>query len=215
MKKFTALFLVVFLSACTLSTPAGTETPVITEEATQAATLLPTRTDLPNLEVPHVTVTSINNILPTANPLFTETPLPIGIRAVTDSPPQVTVAVTTVVAPTTVIPTAGVTSIATSTLATTTSEFTFPSVYPTVNSVTLRQGQTLLVNYDVTIFNPGQGRVYIVVRDPSGEDIYRLVVTETTKETAEVPVEEGGQFEILAAPENISGQYSISYGFRN
>lgn len=90
----------------------------------------------------------------------------------------------------------------------------FPDTYPDVAEVQLRAGQTLIVNYDIQINNPDRGRVFIIVRDPTGAIIWRAMFSETVRASAEVPAETGGMYQVAAAIQNLSGSYQMSFDIR-
>lgn len=90
----------------------------------------------------------------------------------------------------------------------------FPATFQGGFPVTVRAGQTLILNYSVTIDNPGRGRVFFVLRDPSGADVWRLAVTETADTSADITISASGEHQLLVASEDLDGQYSISFDFR-
>jgi hypothetical protein len=92
-----------------------------------------------------------------------------------------------------------------------TANIPFPQTFPDQHEVTIQQGRQLIINYDVIINNPGRGRVYLVVRDPAGETIWQLPVIQTESAAVEIEIQRSGTHEILAAVENLSGRYSLSY----
>jgi hypothetical protein len=89
----------------------------------------------------------------------------------------------------------------------------FPVFYPFDQRATVQQGQTLIVNYNTEMTNP-TGRVFLVVRDSGGNDIYREVITEEGAGSAEVTVGVSGDYRILAATEGNVSNFNFTYGIR-
>ncbi|MDX1993433.1 MAG: hypothetical protein SF029_13670 [bacterium] len=89
----------------------------------------------------------------------------------------------------------------------------FPVFYPFDQRATLQQGQTLIVNYNTDMTNP-TGRVFLVVRDSAGNDIYREVITEEGAGSAEVTVGASGDYRILAATEGNVANFNFTYDIR-
>ncbi len=93
-------------------------------------------------------------------------------------------------------------------------EIPFPTTFNETYTVNVQAGNTLLVEYTVTLTNPGTGRVFVLVRDPGGSEVARLTLTETVEDVEEIPVASGGEYTILVAYENLRGNYSVQYSQR-
>lgn len=106
------------------------------------------------------------------------------------------------------LPTESSTSEATPTL-----EVAFPTVFQDQYPVNVSAGQTLVVNYNVTLNNT-DGRIFILVRDSANAEVSRFVVTETANDALEVEIATSGVHTILVAYENLDGNYSVSYEIR-
>jgi len=91
----------------------------------------------------------------------------------------------------------------------------FPDTYSEVSELQLRAGQTLIVNYDVQINNPDRGRVFVIVRDPAGEIIWRAMFSATVQASADVPIDTTGTYQVAGAFQNLSGTYELSYDIRS
>ena len=87
----------------------------------------------------------------------------------------------------------------------------FPDTYSEVSELQLRAGQTLIVNYDVEINNPDRGRVFVIVRDPTGEIIWRAMFSATVRDSAEIPIDTAGTYQVAGAFQNLSGSYQLTY----
>ncbi len=196
------LGLVIFgMSACNLGTDAITETQEVPLEA-----------DTPVAATQTPIINPTQNITPSAT--FTLTPLPTV-------PPSLTPITTTSnddVAPVgerddpTLVPLTD--NVVENGSPTETPDVAFPSNYSDRHTTTIAAGRTLLVSYIVELNNPGVGRVFFVVNGPSGTQLDRWYVTESIEETVEIPVEAGGEHEILVAFEQLRGFYSVEFGFR-
>lgn len=193
------ILLLVCLPACNLNRPS--ETTPTPEAVEPSPTDEPTATPVPaqpiqltDVVTPVPPIPGTPRAAPTLPliPQMTATLIPVGVR-----PEDVTA--TPNVLPTGISPTP---------------DIVFPQNYPDRYEVSVSAGQTIVVNYDVVINNPGRGRVFMVVRDPAGQDIWRLVVTETMTDSEEVPASRGGTHVILVAVENLNGRYSVSFGRR-
>lgn len=188
--------LALVLAACNLNNPAG-ETPSSTPTEAEASPTFTLTLDSAPLDTfsptPLIQLTDVATPIPGTPRSAPTLPgiAPVGVR------PEDVTAAPTIPANTTATP-----------------EIVFPQNFPDRYEVDVNTGQTLVVNYEVVINNPGRGRVFIVVRDPAGQDIWRLVVTETTTESADVPTSTGGTHEILVAVENLSGRYSVTFARR-
>lgn len=194
--------LLLSLSACNLTsaesvtpTPDPTETPIDTPtfEQTIQQTIQPPFNEI---LTPQNTPTPIPNTFDTAPTLAitAEGVAPVGARN------AATVAPTSPSAPT-LTPAPG--------------EVIFPQTFPdSYTTTSLRVGQTLLVNYTITLDNPGIGRIYFIVLDPNGTEVDRWFITETDDDTREIPVETAGAYEIRVAFSDLRGNYSVSFGFR-
>jgi hypothetical protein len=90
----------------------------------------------------------------------------------------------------------------------------FPTTYINSYGITAREGQRIYINYDVTVTNPGRGRVFILVLDPTRREAGRLVVTDTRADTLEIEAMVAGDYLFYITPENLSGNYTSSYGTR-
>jgi hypothetical protein len=144
---------------------------------------------------------------PTEIPAATATrdlslPLP-GTRIATQSPAQTT-------------PTLRVTSTAPASATLDPASISFPANFPDQRAISAGAGQTIVVTVNATINNPGAARVYLLVRDPAGEDLLRAVISETVESREyPVPVITAGEHRVLFAVDNLSGNYSYSVGVRN
>lgn len=206
----TPAILIFLLTACNLTSPEIAPTV----SATDTPQVLPTEADTVPEPLPATA---------TASPASTVTAVPLQLtvastQAQGSNSSVVPIGVRTTVAPnppTVSPPTAASTSDQTpSGGATATLDIPFPTIFPSEHTVSLNTGRTLIVEYDVTIYNPGTGRVFLKVLDPTGKELHRMVITATEKSSVDIPVATSGEHTILAAPENLSGSYTVAYGFR-
>jgi hypothetical protein len=93
-------------------------------------------------------------------------------------------------------------------------DIAFPSNFPDQYEVQVGSGRIVVINYEVIINNPGRGRVFLILRDPSGAIIWRLVVMESANTSVEIPVPSNGTYQIAAAVEDLDGRYSINFSVR-
>jgi hypothetical protein len=93
-------------------------------------------------------------------------------------------------------------------------DIAFPSNFPDQYEVQVGSGRIVVIIYEVIINNPGRGRVFLILRDPSGAIIWRLVVTESANTSVEIPVTSSGTYQIGAAVENLEGRYSVNFSVR-
>lgn len=73
-------------------------------------------------------------------------------------------------------------------------------------------GQTLNVDFIVSMVEPGAGRVYILVFDPNGERVSELIIPESRTGGFGVVVAVTGTYTILATSEDLRGTYSVTFG---
>lgn len=90
----------------------------------------------------------------------------------------------------------------------------FPTLYINSYSISAREGQTIYVNYEVTLDNPGQGQVFLLVLDPTGVEAGRLALSETKTDVLEVEAELTGAYILYVTPDNVRGNYATSFGTR-
>ncbi len=190
-RSIICLMLMILLAGCNLNTPteeASLEPLAPTNEA--GATLAPILTNTPA-------------VAPTRTPNLT-----LPFTATPGNAPQAAATTNSSGNP-------GIQLINTEALPTVDTTIPFPTTYPFTYPASVRAGQTLLINYTATIFNPGVGRVFIVVRDPTGQVIFRLIVEASAQTTAEVPITTTGEHQILAATsQGYSGDFALTYTTR-
>ncbi|TVR20611.1 MAG: hypothetical protein EA396_10105 [Anaerolineaceae bacterium] len=75
-----------------------------------------------------------------------------------------------------------------------------------------RSGQTLIVNYNVTL--TGAAEFVLYVRDEAGVVVDGVVVTQTTADSLEITTVTGGNYEVIVAFDRLPGSYDISFGTR-
>lgn len=191
MRRFLPLALLIVLAACNLSSDDAAPTAAGTETLIAPQTFVaPTATETPP---------PTDTLIPTNTPIAdasatTEPTLPIGVRVATAQ----SVGTPIEYAQTTQAPDTP----------------RFPLDFPDRYTVDALAGQIIIVNYAVTLDNPGVGRVFIVVRDPNGDDIQQLFINSSTEDSAEVPANRSGTYEVLVAFENLRGNYSVTFGLR-
>lgn len=191
------------LAGCNLSdSPDATATPTETEtlqptptgdDVIPPATFGPTDTFSPTVtaeSIQNATAIVPTNLPPGVRPTGT---LPIGVRA-----PTATLAPTLTPGGSTATPT-------------TTATIVFPTTYQNRYEAQVGTGRTLLVNYTV-LLNRTDAVVFILVNNPAGEEVYRLAITESAEDTAEIAAETGGTYEILVGFRNLGGTYSVTFG---
>ena len=192
------------LSACNLNTtpdeqvePINTETPTLPPSPTFTLTPLP---------IIPASATPIVDSAPTLIPLTTQSSMqtddcvvPVGQRVDTTATANVGSSGGNVTTNNTESDTTG------------TPTGSFPATFSDRYTATVGAGRTLLVNYLVELRESGVGSVFFVVRDPNGDEVTRWVITESAEETEEIPVEIGGEYEILVAFENLRGYYSVDF----
>jgi hypothetical protein len=157
---------------------------------------------------------------------LTAVPTPTNSPTETSAPPTATTGLTATIAPVvtatsevpliTILPeTDAPTPLSTSGVTQATgADIPFPTTYINSYGITASEGQTIYINYDVTVTNPGRGRVFILVLDPSGVEAGRLVVADTRADTLEIEATVSGDYLFYITPENLSGNYTSSYGTR-
>jgi hypothetical protein len=153
-------------------------------------------------------------------------PTPTNSPTETDAPPTTTTGLTATIAPVatatsevpliTILPeTDAPTPLSTSGVTQSIgADIPFPTTYINSYAITAREGQTIYINYDVTVTNPGRGRVFILVLDPTGVEAGRTLVTDTRVDTLEIEARVSGNYLFYITPENLSGSYTSSYGTR-
>ncbi len=193
-------FMTILLAACNLL--AEPESSPIPPTDTQVPTVNQIQSEImvtPTIELPTITIefqqlpTSSFDALRAAS----ETPVPIGVRLPTQ---QVNIPVQITDVPTD-NPTAGIT-------------MPFPETFNDEYQISAGQGRIIYVTYEVVVNNPGTGRVFIEIRDPAGEAIGQLVLTETETAEYEVTTNTAGSHQLLVTSQNLRGYYSVGYGTR-
>lgn len=206
MLKFFALGLMaLFLSACNLTSQQESSPIPATDNPTQTSD--PIHTEVTSTALPESpTLTLVIRESPTsafnAINAATSTALPIGVRPPTQqintpAQPVLTATLSQTISP-----------------AVTESDIPFPETFNDQHEIQAGQGRTIYVNYEVVVNNPGTGRVFIEVRDPEGEAIGQLILSETTSDEFEVTTSTSGAHQLLVTSQNLRGFYSVSYGTR-
>lgn len=75
-----------------------------------------------------------------------------------------------------------------------------------------RSGQTLIVNYNVTL--TGAAEFLLYVQDASGAVVDGVLVTQTTSDALEITTATGGEYEVIVAFDRLPGSYDITFGTR-
>lgn len=86
----------------------------------------------------------------------------------------------------------------------------FPTEFDERFTIGAFSGQNIVIDYSLTINNPGTGRLFIMVRAPDDEAIWQQVITEAGEGSITVPVQLDGDHQVLAAQGDLDGQFTIA-----
>lgn len=77
-------------------------------------------------------------------------------------------------------------------------------------AVTVGANQILILNYEVEVL---RGTVAMTMQGPDGI-VWQKLFTASETTSAEIPIQQAGEYEVLISIEQFDGGYSLSWGFR-
>ena len=77
-----------------------------------------------------------------------------------------------------------------------------------VRQETLSTGETLVLDYDVTV---DKGTLTLMVEDPSGESVWETEVTDSAADQVEIVAAEAGNYDIIVEGDDAGGSYDLSW----
>ena len=79
-------------------------------------------------------------------------------------------------------------------------------------SVKASAGQTLTLNYDVTVT---KGELGLKVTNPSGDSLWEVNLQDDSKDTVQIPIDQGGRYAIaITGKDDNSGSWDITWAVK-